>query len=64
VIFSSQSERPGMGVVCQHGLSAEDSEERHWQTSKSMTASGPDPSQKSESKNQPESESKNLRIIS
>jgi hypothetical protein len=51
-------------VLCQHGLSAEDSdsEERHWQTSESMTASGPDLSQKSESQNRPESESKNLRI--
>jgi hypothetical protein len=53
-----------MGVVCQHWLSAEDSdsEERHWQTSQSMTAIGPDLSQKSESKNRPESESKDLRI--
>jgi hypothetical protein len=60
-----------MGVVCPHGLSAwaanseakaEDSEERHWQTSESMTARGPDLSQKSESKNRPESESKNLRL--
>jgi hypothetical protein len=60
-----------MGVVCQHGLSAwaanssakvEDSEQRHWQSSESWTASGPDPSQKSESKNRPESESRNLRV--
>ncbi len=60
-----------MGVACPHGLSAwaanskakaEDSEERHWQISESMTASGPDLSQKSESKNRPESESKNLRL--
>jgi hypothetical protein len=53
-----------MGVVCQHGLSAEDSEERHWpwQTSESMTAGGPDLSQKSKSKNLPDSESKKLRI--
>jgi hypothetical protein len=53
-----------MGAVCQHDLSAEDSEEVHWpwQTSKYMTASGPDLNQKSESKNQPDSESKKLRI--
>jgi hypothetical protein len=63
-----------MGVVCPHGLYAELPEERHWpgQTSESMTttvalsASGPDPSlrKKSESKNQPESQSKKLRINS
>jgi hypothetical protein len=46
-----------MGVECQHGLYAEDSEERHWQTSESMTARGPDLNQKSDSKNQPEPDS-------
>jgi hypothetical protein len=60
-----------MGVVCPHGLStwaanssakAEDSEVRHWQTSKSMTARDPGLSQKSESKNRPESGSTNWRF--
>ncbi len=48
-------------AVCR---TSEDPEERHWpgQTSESMTTSGPDLSQKSESKNRPESQSKKLRI--
>jgi hypothetical protein len=50
-------------AVCR---TSEDPEERHWpgqpETSESMTTSGPDLSQKSESKNRPESQSKKLRI--
>ena len=50
-------------AVCR---TSEDPKERHWpgqpETSESMTTSGPDLSQKSESKNRPESQSKKLRI--
>ena len=68
--LSVREARGGPGGRCMSAWAvcrtSEDPEERHWpgqpETSESMTTSGPDLSQKSESKNQPESESKKLRI--
>ncbi len=67
--LASQSKRPGMGVVCPHGLYAELQKTQRRDTGQgrppslwlSLSASGPDLSQKSESKNRPESQSKKLR---